>query len=360
MRPAVIGFPSVYIQGPGALRHLHDQLLQGLNAERALVVADPVVAHLFEPTAGARTPDVSLQVLRFSGECTEAEVERLCETPGLGDPQAVVGAGGGKALDVSKAVAQRLNVPLVIVPTAASSDAPTSRLIALYDEHHRIVAVPTLRRNPDIVLVDTDVIARAPRRLLVAGIGDAITKRHEVARALEVGAVNYCGGRGTGLSLLLAEQAYATLRRDASAALQAQARGVPDAAFERVVEAAVLYSGLAFESGGLCIAHGLLRGLTARPETRQALHGELVAYGLLIQLRAFGHDEAEIDDLTDFYRELGLPTRCKDIGLPPLDRPQALEIAERTMTAPYVAAWQAKLQARHIAQALLDHEQRAA
>ena len=357
---AVIGFPSVYIQGPNALQQLRGQLHQSLNAQHALVVTDPVVAHLFEAPSAAGDPDVSLEVLHFSGECTEAEVQRLCRLAHQPAPQAVVGAGGGKALDVAKAVSLQLNLPLMIVPTAASSDAPTSRLIALYDEQHRIVAVPTLRRNPDVVLVDTGVIARAPRRLLVAGIGDAITKRHEVSRALEAGVVNYCGGKGTGLSLLLAEQAYYTLRRDTAKALEAQARGEPDAAFERVVEAAVLYSGLAFESGGLCIAHGLLRGLTARAETQQALHGELVAYGLLIQLRAFEHDESEIEDLMHFYREIGLPTRCRDIGLPVPDASQALELAERTMTAPYVAAWAPRLHASHIAQALLTHEERAA
>lgn len=353
----VIGFPSVYIQGPNALKQLPWQLLQGLGACHALVISDPVVAHLFEAPLATSEPEVTLQVEHFSGECSEAEVLRLCGRPRPRTPQAVVGAGGGKALDVSKAVAQQLDLPLVIVPTAASSDAPTSRLIALYDVEHRIIAVPTLRRNPDTVLVDTSVIARAPRRLLVAGIGDAITKRHEVARALEAGVVNYCGGHGTGLSLVLAEQAYATLRRDAVAALQAQARGEPDAAFERVVEATVLYSGLAFESGGLCIAHGLLRGLTDRAETQQSLHGELVAYGLLIQLRAFNHPEDEIEDLVGFYRAIGLPTRCQDIGLPTLSADQALDIAERTMTAPYVAAWSPRLQASHIARALLKHEQ---
>lgn len=357
---AIIGFPSVYIQGPGALLQLRTQLLHGLNARRALVVTDPVVAHLFEDTAAPIGHEVSLKVLRFSGECTEAEVQRLCHEQGRGEPQAVVGAGGGKALDVSKSVAQRLSLPLVIVPTAASSDAPTSRLIALYDEHHRIVSVSTLSRNPDVVLVDTSVIARAPRRLLVAGIGDAITKRYEVARALQAGIVNYFGGEGAQLSLLLAEQAYAIVRRDSVAALQAQSRGEPDDSFERLVEATVLYSGLAFESGGLSIAHGLLRGLTARRETQQALHGELVAYGLLIQLRVFDHDEAEVRDLMDFYLEIGLPTTCKDIGLPGLDHPQALDIAEKTMTAPYVSAWQASINAQRIADAMLAHEYRAA
>lgn len=354
--PRIIGFPSVYIQGPGALAYLRHELKEGLRVNQALVVADPVVAHLFTHKPFPEEPDVCLDVLDFGGECTEAEVTRLCNAAASMVVSAVVGAGGGKALDVSKAVAQRLGVPLLIAPTVASSDAPTSRLIALYDESHRIVSVPTLRRNPDVILVDTGVIAKAPRRLFVAGIGDAITKRYEVANALRSGVVNYCGGRGTGLSLLLAEQAYITLRRDSIAALRAQDRGEPDEAFERVIEATVLYSGLAFESGGLSIAHGLLRGLTALPQTQAALHGELVAYGLLVQLRVFGHDLAEIQDLIAFYREVGLPVKASEIGLNILTPELALDIGEKTMTAPYVANSKPSVTSQQIAKALLVQE----
>ncbi len=68
---------------------------------------------------------------------------------------------------------------MVIMPSAASNDAPTSRLVAIYEEHvfkHSRV----LARNPDLVLVDTSILAEAPRRLLVAGIGDALSKKFEV------------------------------------------------------------------------------------------------------------------------------------------------------------------------------------
>jgi glycerol dehydrogenase len=358
--PSIIGFPAVYIQGQGALAYLRRELKEGLRVDQALVVVDPVVAHLFTPEPLLDEPKVRFDVLHFGGECTETEVTRLCDAAALFTVQAVVGAGGGKALDVSKAIAQRLNLPLIMVPTVASSDAPTSRLIALYDESHRIVSVPTLRRNPDVILVDTAVIAKAPRRLFVAGIGDAITKRYEVANALRSGIINYCGGRGTGLSLLLAEEAYKTLRQDSKEALRAHASGEPNEAFERVVEATVLYSGLAFESGGLSIAHGLLRGLTALSQTQSALHGELVAYGLLVQLHVFRHDVAEIQDLIAFFREVGLPIKASDIGLDTLTPELALGIGEKTMTAPYVANSQPEVTPHQIAQALLAQEMLAA
>lgn len=330
----IIGFPAVYLQGPGALDQLGVIVTRTLRVTRASLVVDPVVATVFD----RRGDGLALQSLPFAGECTEAEAARLAAAAVPFEPGAVIGAGGGKALDTAKAVAQRLDLPLVIVPTAASSDAPTSRLIALYDQQHRIVAVPTLHRNPDIVIVDTAVIARAPRRLFVAGIGDAIGKHYEVAQARAAGIANYLGGAPTELSQLLARQCHETLRRDTDAALAALDRGQPDEAFERVVEATVLYSGLAFEGGGLSIAHGLLRGLTPCPETGRSLHGELVAYGLLVQLQAFAYPQAEIDELSRFLSRIGLPTRLADIGLLDADTARLREIAALTLTAPYVAA----------------------
>ncbi|MDO8370855.1 MAG: glycerol dehydrogenase [Polaromonas sp.] len=359
--PRIIGFPSVYVQGPGAIGRLRTELAQGLGVTSAIVVSDPIVAHLFTAPATLQTPDngVTLHVLRFGGECTEGEVERLRTDAAPLHAGAVVGAGGGKALDVSKAVAQKLGVPLVIVPTAASSDAPTSRLIALYDEQHKIVAVPTLKRNPDAVIVDTTVIAQAPRRLFIAGIGDALTKRYEVSRARDAGILNYFGGKGTELSLLLAEHAYATLRRDTEEALAALERQAPNAAFERVVEATVLYSGLAFEGGGLSIAHGMLRGLTAYPQALGALHGELVAYGLLVQLQTFGHPEDEIVDLTMFLHHTGLPVRLADIGFEHTEKGFEERVAELTLTAPYVAASRPAVSTADMVDAMRQVEHRA-
>ncbi|MES2244751.1 MAG: glycerol dehydrogenase [Pseudomonadota bacterium] len=359
--PRIIGFPSVYIQGPGAIGRLRTELAQGLGVKSAIVVSDPIVAHLFTAPATLQTPDngVTLHVLRFGGECTEREVERLRMDAAPIHAEAVVGAGGGKALDVSKAVAQKLGVPLVIVPTAASSDAPTSRLIALYDEQHKIVAVPTLKRNPDAVIVDTTVIAQAPRRLFIAGIGDALTKRYEVSRARDAGILNYFGGKGTELSLLLAEHAYATLRRDTGEALAALERQEPNAAFERVVEATVLYSGLAFEGGGLSIAHGMLRGLTAYPQALNALHGELVAYGLLVQMQAFNHPDDEIVDMTTFLHSIGLPIRLAEVGFPTIQSGFEVHVAELTLSAPYVAASKPTITVDAIACAMRHVEQRA-
>lgn len=330
----IIGFPSLYVQGPAALREL-PRCVEAISARgRPAAIVDPFVVPLFEEIAAA----TEMEVVTFSGECTQREISRLTDLLSGQSVGVILGAGGGKALDTAKMVAHALGVPIIIVPTVASSDAPTSRIAALYDDNHKIISVPKLRRNPDAVIVDTDIIRRAPPRFFAAGIGDAITKKYEVSESARAGNLNFFDASQTRLSLLLAEECGETLYREARSALAAVREGRDDPSIERVVEATVLYSGLAFEGGGLSIAHGLLRGLTERPETQSVLHGELVAYGTLVQLVLAAAPDAEIEKLRRFLVDLDLPVTLAQIGLGGLDRPAIDRIAEATFDAAYVAS----------------------
>ena len=163
---------------------------------RVAIIADPIVESQFRDVS-ERLHDAGCEVIQypFGGECTRAEIDRLAGLARDLEPHVVIGAGGGKALDTAKGVVMELGCSLVIVPTIASSDAPTSRLIAIYDEHHNIAETPSLKRNPHAVVVDTTILAAAPRRFLAAGIGDALTKKFEVASTIKSNRLNYFGGR---------------------------------------------------------------------------------------------------------------------------------------------------------------------
>jgi len=131
--------------------------------------------------------------------------------------------------------------------------------------------------------VDTALIARAPRKLLLAGIGDAISKKFEVAQCHAAQGPNIFGGLGTRAALALADLCFETLLAHADGALAALERQSPDDSLEAIVEASVLLSGLCFENGGLSIAHSMTRGLSALPGTADELHGLQVAYGTMVQ-----------------------------------------------------------------------------
>lgn len=350
----IFGAPCRYMQGPGALDALGAALAQ--HGARAAAVVDPFALEAYGEAMArsARDAGVAFAAHAFGGECTAGEIDRL--TAAADAPDVVLAVGGGKAIDTGKGVAQAHGRPLVVVPTIASNDAPTSTVIVVYDDTHRIAEVRRTRRNPDTVLVDTAVIAAAPARFLRAGIGDGLSKTFEAHQCAAAGGQNFFGGRATLAALTLAERCYHVLRDDAEAALAAVERKTPDAALERVVEAAVLLSGLGFENGGLSLAHALQRGLAADARLAHVLHGELVAYALLVQLALERRPTDEIADLRAFYRRIGLPVRLADLGAPDVGDDLRRTMGELTMAAPYIGNFQRALSAHDIAAAIAEVE----
>lgn len=344
MKRSVFGFPGRYIQGPGALDAL-PALLADLGVARPGVVVDPFLAE----TLGRRLLDdlaragLAAELAVFGGECTKAEIERVGARLLAGGVDGIVVAGGGKAIDTAKGVAKAGGLRLVVAPTIASNDSPTSRLIVLYDENHRILGVDRLARNPDAVVVDTALIAAAPVRFFRAGIGDALSKAFEVRACVEAGGSNFFDGRSPRTALLLAEACLDTLRAHGEAAVAAVLRGAPDEAVEAVVEATVLMSGLAFESGGLSIAHALTRGFSAEPAYRHALHGEVVGFGTVVQLVADPATAGRAVEIARFARGLGLPVTLADLGGDAGDADALLRIGVLTCAAPYIGNFPVRL-----------------
>lgn len=347
----VMGAPREYIQGPRALEQL-PHVVRRCGRGRLFAVVDPflmasVGARLQAMFAGGEG-SVTLQA--FGGECTEAEGERLAAL--AGDADVVAGVGGGKCVDIGKYVALARNLPVIAVPTIASNDAPTSRLVVLYDDHHAVSGLRYLPFNPDVVLVDTDVIAGAPARFLRAGMGDALTKFFE-ARSVAAGTgTNVFSGRPPFVVAEMGRICLDTILEAGPACHDAAMAGQRGEGFERLVEALILLSGITFESGGLSIAHSLIRGLTKIPSAAAFLHGEQVAYGVLVQLAVEG-DETWLPRVRAFSQRVGLPVRLADFGIPEPDRGGAVDIiAAGTLTAPYMSNFPRPLGAGDLADAI--------
>ena len=320
--------PRRYIQGPGALAVLANEVRP--LGRSPLLLTDRVVCDALE--ASLRPAFPFLEAVLFGGQCSPEEIKRVTAIGHSANCDVVIGAGGGKALDVAKAVATDLGTEVVIVPTVASNDAATSRLSVLYDASDAITGVRTAAWNPSTVVVDTALILKAPGRFFVAGIGDSLSKRFEARQCRHANGRNFHGGSPPLLAKVMAEACYETLRSHAVGALLAVQRGVSDEAFENTVEATVLLSGLAFETGGLSIAHALTRGLSAVPELAHALHGEQVAYGLVVQLAAEGTSASEMHDLLQFMGQVGLPRNLRELAGKEFDHGSALAIVvERSL-----------------------------
>jgi len=330
----VFGAPSRYVQGRGILNRTASFARQ--VGKSAVLVADIHILPLIEETLrkSFQAAEIPLLILPFEGHLGLNTPTQLVSSLNNYVPEIVVAAGGGRAIDAGKALADTCDLRLITVPTVASNDAPTSKNYVLYDENEVLVEVRHLARNPDFVIVDTQLLASAPKAMFAAGLGDALSKKAE-ALACAAG----CGGtmfraRPTNLAVSIASLCYDTLLSHGQAAFDAAGSGQPTDAFETAVEAMILMAGLGFESGGLSVPHALTRGLSKLPGVALRPHGYQVAYGLVIHHKLIGIEFPET--LRELYRHTGLPTNLRMLAQGPVEPTCFDAIADATIGVPHM------------------------
>ena len=311
----IIQSPGRYIQGAGTLAQLGEYLAP--LGTRHLIIGDKFVLGFAEQTLRQACDSARLhcEIAPFGGECCQQEIDRLQAIARQADCGAIVGIGGGKTLDTAKAVAHFMGLAVTIIPTIASTDAPCSALSVIYTADGEFDRYLMLPRNPDCVIVDTQVVARAPARLLAAGIGDALATWFEARACARSGAKTMAGGHCTQAALALAELCYQTLLREGEKAMLAAAQHVVTPALENVVEANTYLSGVGFESGGLAAAHAIHNGLTAIADAHRFYHGEKVAFGTLAQLVLENAPDDELLAVATLCRNVGLPVTLGELGI---------------------------------------------
>ena len=325
--------PGKFVIGNGELGRLAEHV-SGYGARLLLVAHPDDAARVQDALDQVEADGIELIKADFAGEATRGEVDRIGSLCSLGQCKAVVGLGGGKAIDVAKLVAHEQGIPSVVVPTIASTDAPCSKMAVLYTEDHVYADTVLFPNNPDLVLVDSGIIAKAPERFLVAGMGDAFATYYEGRACARSGAKNFNGALTTNAAFALAELCNDILLADSEKALAACRKGLVTEALENVIEANILLSGLGFESVGLSVAHAICAGFTLFPESNDFMHGEKVAVGVLVQLVLENADMEELGEVMDYYRAVGLPTSLKAIGITNPSTETLREMATRLLADP--------------------------
>ncbi len=341
MRKAFI-CPTKYVQGERELLNLG--YFVRTFGKKALLIADPFALNLVKDELEATQKKFGVEFVTsdiFKGECSRNAVKALQDFAKANKCACTIGLGGGKAIDTSKCVAAGNN--LIICPTIAATDAPTSHSAVLYTDDHHFDDYAYFRQSPSVVLIDTTVIANAPTRFLVSGMGDALSTyfeaRANVKSCSNVNAGLPCGanrakgtmlGYGTMAAFALAELCYKTLLSDGAKAKAACDMNCVTPAFEKIVETNILLSGLGFESGGLAAAHAIHDGLTLLPSHTKYFHGEMVAFGTICQLVLENSPEEELYEVLNFCEEVGLPVCLKDLGTDEIDDEMLTAIAEKT------------------------------
>ncbi len=320
--------PSKYVQGRGIMAEA-GALTKPLG-KKVLFIRDSVVARLVGEVLNSSFGQAGLEsvAVDFEGECSKKEIARITDIARSEQADVVAGVGGGKVIDAAKAVARPLGKAVVIIPTIAATDAPTSSLSVIYTEEGIFEEYQFFDRNPDLVLVDTEVIARAPARFLVGGMGDALATWFEAEASARAYKQAISGGLPTMTALQLARLCYETLIEYGLSAKLAVERQALTPAVEKVIEANTLLSGLGFESGGLAAAHSIHNGLTVLEATHHFYHGEKVAFGTISQLLLEERSTGEVEEVVDFCISVGLPVTLEELGIGKASREDLFRVAK--------------------------------
>ena len=258
MRKAFI-CPTKYVQGEDELLNL-GYFVRTFGESALLIAHKDDVARVREKLdATAEKFDIEFVESNFVGECSRQEIERLKKVAAENKCDCTIGLGGGKAIDTAKCVAQ--GEALIIVPTIAATDAPTSHSAVMYTPDGAFDDYAYFKQSPSVVLIDTRIIANAPVRFLISGMGDALSTYFEARATAEayanVNAGLPCGFReghgapakSTKAAMALAALCYDTLMEDGSRqSKHARASGSP--CFENIIEPRILHSGLGLKAAG--------------------------------------------------------------------------------------------------------------
>jgi glycerol dehydrogenase len=332
----IFGAPFRYYQGPGLLNKA-GEILSPLG-KKLLFIGDSIVFGLFgevlKESFRASGTEATLEL--FNGECSDSEIRRLAAIFEGKNCTAVVGVGGGKAADTAKALGVLTDAPVAIIPTIAASDAPVSHIALIYKEDHSKDRVEYMRYSPWCILVDSEVILKSPRRLFAAGIGDAAATKFEADACLASGSNNFLKGKPPILAQAVNDLCWKTVRGKSQAALEAMASGRLSQDFEEVLEATTLLSGLGFENGGLAAAHAISSGLTLVKSALKSTHGEMVAFGLVVQLVLENRPLSFLNEMVSFLKGVGLPTTLSKLGVEDTDRDEIDQMIKKICTPPNI------------------------
>ncbi len=260
----------------------------------------------------------AISFIMFDSDVTMAEIEqRTAETRGK-NADVILGIGGGKTIDVANAVAMALKIPNVVIPTIAATDAPTSSLSVIYNEDGSHKGEMFFEHSPSLVLVDSQIVANAPVRFLVSGMGDALATLIEADANRLSDSPNLVyhsegGFKRTIAATAIAKACYDTLLRDGLKAKIACENHRVTEALENIIEANTLLSGLGFENNATAGAHSVNDGITSLPEGRKTFHGEKVAFGAIAQLVIENAPREKLDEVLKFCLDVGLPVCLEDL-----------------------------------------------
>ena len=353
--PRILAVAQRYIQGPGVMEDIgHYLSLLKITSAGLLASKRGHSAVGTKISYSLGNSGITAVPLIFGGECSLTEINSQVDAMSGVDISCIIATGGGKLIDAGRAIAFRLNIPTIIIPTIASTDAPCSALSAIYSETGILENIEFYPQHPAMVIVDTNIIVDAGERYLVSGMGDSLATWYEalVCHA-NPKTITATGGRPTLASYAIGEICAKTLYEFGEAAAVAVKEHRNDEAVEKIVEANTLLSGLGFENGGLALAHALGNSYPEIPIVHENfMHGEMVAMGLMTQLCL--EKSNDLEKVASFFAQVGLPIHLGQILLSTKEQNNLDLLIEATLNKPIAYNMQIPVTHESLRKAILE------
>ncbi|MGL5122921.1 MAG: iron-containing alcohol dehydrogenase [Fusobacteriaceae bacterium] len=250
------------------------------------------------------------QLINYENECSYFNINSILKTCEMTSYDLIIGIGGGKSIDLSKIIMDKLNIPLFTIPTIASTCACISNISVVYKENHNFEEIYNLKNPPHKTFINLNTLISAPKKYLLAGIGDTLAKYYEMRLKTKEKKLNFLTLMGSKLSVLCKESML-------NFGNKALITSVIDKEFTEVIGVILVTTGIIsnlidFKYNG-ALAHDIFDALTKiKGVNKKFLHGEVVAFGILVQLKLENKLE-EFNELLEFYKKVKFPILLKEI-----------------------------------------------
>lgn len=309
----VRGAPEEYICEVGSWNHLEKHLIRRhlkkvliLHGEKSFQVAKP-----FLPTF----EKIEVIYAHYQNECRFDIAEKFKQLAQAEKIDGVVAIGGGKVLDLGKLIANDLKIKSICLPTLASTCAAYTPVSIVYNEKHEMIDFKILDQSVSLTLIDPQVILNSPKNYLIAGIGDTLAKWYEADPIIS--AINQPSVE-VEIAHFAAKSCQTNLLTFGIQAIEDLEREQLSDSLIKVIETNILLAGMVGgfgdKYGRTSGAHSIHDALTLIPKTNHLLHGNKVAYGILVQL-AIEDKWSEIATLIPLFNYLDIPTKYSQMAI---------------------------------------------
>jgi len=284
------------IVGDGAINKTKGLFTElGLKGN-SLVLSD---VNTFQVAGEKIASDLSSESLVFKGSMGEG-IESAIKKISREGIDFVVGVGGGSIIDSAKVCAFKTRIPYASIPTSAAHDGITSPQASIPGDKPVSMRV----HSPLAIIADTEVIRKAPFRLLASGCADSVSNYTAVLdwELAKKERGEYYGDYAASLSMMSAK------------IVMGNAGKIHD-------DVSILVESL--------ISSGVAMGIagSSRPCSGSehqfshamdllcpgsSLHGEQCGVGTIMM--AYLHD-ADWEKIRDVLQVIGAPTTAKDLGV---------------------------------------------